>query len=367
MTSRRPLLALDAWTPEFQSGRAFNPAAVRDMRPEMVWMAAPWLRVGEAARAAGFEPLTADQVEAQGIDPREVLLISHDWTPIGARLLARGARPAALLTLEPPVIAWSFYYHLRAISARFPHTFVFRGARERVAPSSVFHDLRFPVMPPQSLPARVPWQERRLMVMVNSGKVLVRNARFTFERPREYSFRRELAALLYPPIGRDRYLERLRAIRYFAPFGDFDLYGAGWDKRHRAMRPADYQAAVQVYRGPLGDKLPVLARYRFLLCMENTRFPGYLSEKMFDCFYAGCIPVYDGAPDVANDVPPDVFVDARQFRSYAELRQFLVSMDERRAERYLEAAQAFLASPRLEPFSVETFVGGLVEAAKSVI
>ena len=37
-----------------------------------------------------------------------------------------------------------------------------------------------------------------------------------------------------------------------------------------------------------------LAEYKFNLCFENSSYPGYLTEKLFDAYMAGCIPIYWG-------------------------------------------------------------------------
>src|SRR2546425_1278209 len=95
----------------------------------------PWVSVQAVARERGLQLMTADRVGEEGVDPRRVLLIATDWTADARRLLAQGARPAALISFESPVIAWSLYYHLEHVSNRFPHSFLFEGARDRVAPT----------------------------------------------------------------------------------------------------------------------------------------------------------------------------------------------------------------------------------------
>ena len=130
---------------EFYANRVFDRKGIAGMRRSLQSMATPWLAVHIAARARGLEVVTADRVGRDGIDPRQVLLLAYDWTPDAARLVAQGARPAALVSFEPPVIAWELYYRLGSISLRFPHTFMFEGARERAAPTTRFHPLHFDV------------------------------------------------------------------------------------------------------------------------------------------------------------------------------------------------------------------------------
>ncbi len=353
---------------EFHDNRVFDPGAIARMRRSLEPMATPWLVARARARERGIELVTADRVEAQGVDPRQVLLVAYDWTPDAQRLLAQGARPAALVSFEPPVIAWRLYYNLGPLSLKFPHTFLFEGARERAAPTTRFHPLHFPQPCPHPRPTGRSWPKRRFLVMINSNKALPRwrePARW-LDRPREVSIKRELAGLRYRPIARDRYRARLRAIQAFCGLDDFDLFGEGWDKRHPAVEPAMHAAAQRVYHGTAADKLALLAGYRFGIVFENTRFPGYISEKLFDCLFARCIPIYSGAPDVAQYVPPAAFIDARQFRSFAELERFLRGITEADARRYIDAAHIFLTSPAYERFCADRFARDLVDALVQV-
>src|ERR1700716_3581789 len=111
--------ALATRNTEFYENRVFDPAAIARMRRSLEPMATPWLHVQSVARERGLRLMTADRVDAEGIDPHRALLVAYDWTPDAKRLVDRGARPATLVSFEPPVIAWWLYYHVEAISARF--------------------------------------------------------------------------------------------------------------------------------------------------------------------------------------------------------------------------------------------------------
>ncbi len=352
--------------PEFQDGRVFDAKAVQGFRESLKSMASPWVAFGEAARKAGFEPFTSDQVRRRGLDPADMPLISYDLPPDSRWLLARGARPSILLSMEPPVIAWWLYFNLRRVSALFPHTFLFAGARSRAASNTRFHPLCFPVERREVPGPDVAWADRRLLVTVSSNKAIPRSLARWRDRPREVSLKREVAALLYQPIARDQYHERYRATVYFAGQPSFDLYGEGWEQRHAAIPDRVYRAALRSFRGKVGDKLALLGRYRFSLVFENSRFEGYLSEKLFDCFFGRCVPVYYGAPDVARYVPREAFVDGRRFRSYRELEGFLADVTEAEGRRYLEAGQAFLASAAFDRFTRERFAQEMVGALASM-
>ncbi len=146
------------------------------------------------------------------------------------------------------------------------------------------------------------------------------------------------------------YGERLKAIRYFSEAPGFDLYGWRWNKIPKHPFFFHYGNYVKrVWRGEIADKIKVMSDYKFSICFENCAVPGFVSEKIYDSLAAGCIPVYLGAPDIAEIVPPECFIDFRKFsagggKNYAELHKFLASMPEARIAEYRRAIRAFLAS-----------------------
>lgn len=176
------------------------------------------------------------------------------------------------------------------------------------------------------------------------------------------------------------YTERLRAVEFFSRTGEIDLYGTGWDgppyQLGRAFVPATVRqiqrylihqwhrvrpdpllsAARRVYRGPAMSKAETLGRYTFSLCFENMILKGWITEKIFDCFFAGTIPIYWGAPDIEECVPPECFIDMRGFAGYQELRSYLRSLNGRDIRQYKENAREYLKSPQFRPFTKDSFV-----------
>ncbi len=51
------------------------------------------------------------------------------------------------------------------------------------------------------------------------------------------------------------------------------------------------------------DKGEYLKRYKFNICPENTRSEGYVTEKLFQAFGSGCVPIYAG---FGRDPEPEV-------------------------------------------------------------
>ena len=61
--------------------------------------------------------------------------------------------------------------------------------------------------------------------------------------------------------------------------------------------------------GRVADKIAFQSEYKFAVAFENSATPGYVSEKIVDAFLSRAIPIYWGAPDVAQDFNPDAFVN----------------------------------------------------------
>ena len=75
-------------------------------------------------------------------------------------------------------------------------------------------------------------------------------------------------------------------------------------------------------------KLEVLAQYKFCLSLENAIEDDYVTEKFFDPLIVGTVPVYRGAPNVAEFAPGvQCFIDANTFRSENDLADYLLYLD----------------------------------------
>jgi hypothetical protein len=167
------------------------------------------------------------------------------------------------------------------------------------------------------------------------------------------------------------YSKRLEAIRWFEKNHpeDFDLYGVSWDgykligrkwskKLSKVPVLAKYlPLRFPSYKGRIAEKRPVLGQYRFSICYENARdIPGYITEKIFDCFFAGCVPVYWGANNVTDHIPNECFIDKRDFNRYDELYAYLKNMSDREYLSYLDSIESFMKSEKGYRFSSDCFV-----------
>jgi hypothetical protein len=76
----------------------------------------------------------------------------------------------------------------------------------------------------------------------------------------------------------------------------------------------------------MGNKTDVLRRYLFHLAFENQRADDYITEKLWGSLEAGTLPVYFGAPNVKEHVPPNSIIVVDDFERVDDLAQYLVRL-----------------------------------------
>lgn len=178
-------------------------------------------------------------------------------------------------------------------------------------------------------------------------------------------------------IENDLYRERLEVIRWYethAP-GYFALYGLGWGKPEPAFNATEKvlrrmkRLATQLfgykpfpsYAGEVEDKESIYRKTKFAYCYENVaNLPDYISEKIFDCFFGGCVPVYWGSNTVTKHITSSCFIDRRDFKSNEEVHHYLLSISESEYTKYQENIHQFLASPKAIEFDTTTYVSTII-------
>jgi hypothetical protein len=74
-------------------------------------------------------------------------------------------------------------------------------------------------------------------------------------------------------------------------------------------------------------KFETIAAYQFTLAFENAIAPDYVTEKFFDPLIVGSVPVYLGAPNVAEFAPGErCYIDASNFESPRALAEYLLHL-----------------------------------------
>ncbi|MCC6007829.1 MAG: hypothetical protein JJU40_09135 [Rhodobacteraceae bacterium] len=163
------------------------------------------------------------------------------------------------------------------------------------------------------------------------------HARLSLMLTEPRSFRRHLMRVLEWQAGRFHRLLTFDARMLRLPNARFCTFGATWvrdphgvdttktralsliasQKRllrgHRARHAMarwlvaeglDADLLGRAYR-PIDTKEEGLAPYRFSLVIENSREPGYFTEKLIDALICRTLPIYWGAPDVGDWFLPE--------------------------------------------------------------
>ena len=70
-------------------------------------------------------------------------------------------------------------------------------------------------------------------------------------------------------------------------------------------------------------KLSLMSEYFFCIAFENSRHHDYVTEKVFQALAAGCVPLYDGAPNAKLLLPHKSFIDRNDFADAADMGRYL--------------------------------------------
>lgn len=319
--------------PFFSGGRIFSehdPVANRDdcLRP--------FIELRHALGQHGVTLATADELTVDEADSVLCLNMPQAGDAMW-QTAARRCIPVHVIALE------SEYIHtLNADPVLIARCASIFTSRDDVIGGAKFLPVRFA----QQLrpPLQRPWAGRKFACMVSGNKAST--------HPDElYSRRREMIRwydLHHPDL--------------------FDLFGTGW----KAPAPSSLPMRVarrlpvlrsllapklKVYRGTIDQKLDTLSGYRFCFCYENFSSPdGWITEKIFDAMFAGCVPVYWGPGNTAHHIPAACYIDASKLPGPQAVHERLASLDDTQCNDIVESIDSYLRSEQVAEFSVATFV-----------
>ena len=171
--------------------------------------------------------------------------------------------------------------------------------------------------------------EKKFLILINANKLPF------------YPFK------LFNLFGKELYSERIKSIEFFESKvpDKFYLYGRGWNKpkKNNLSELIFGYKKYMTYKGEVDDKIELLSNFKYCLCFENlTDVNGYITEKIFDCLKAKCIPIYWGATDIEKYIPKNCFIDFRDFGSYKKLLDFLNLIDEDAYNNYIKNIEKLL-------------------------
>lgn len=88
-----------------------------------------------------------------------------------------------------------------------------------------------------------------------------------------------------------------------------------------------FKKNIEVDLATLKNKIDFIGTRKFNICFENSSYPGYVTEKILDAFYAGSIPIYWGSQTVDLDFNPNAFINVNNYRSYDDVIEDIIKID----------------------------------------
>ena len=270
--------------------------------------------------AHGYEVVTPDLADFDSPDFKAAVYFDYDW-----RLLSKKRDPflsrvpyekRVLYMIEPAVVNPSLYY-TSLLRRRFAK--VLTWDRRLLRRNPEYFQVEVPIglnlAKYRDNPfADIRYEDKKFLVAVSSD-------RFNLWPQSNFRLRKRVY----------RYMNRVLG-------DDFDLYGRDW-------RPGTPGWRGEI-PGGFPEKVKTIAHYKFMICFENSvGNPGYISEKIYDCFNARVVPIYYGTKENSDLLPRGTFIDWRNFRSPSKLLAFLRSITPAEHARYLKAINDWMASP----------------------
>jgi hypothetical protein len=98
----------------------------------------------------------------------------------------------------------------------------------------------------------------------------------------------------------------------------------------------DYQES----KGPVDDKLKTMSAYKYALVIENSA--EYMSEKLMEALFAGCIPIYVGPDPEKYGIPKELVIRAQP--SLRSIQEALLQAEGWNMNAFHSRLGAFLSS-----------------------
>lgn len=239
------------------------------------------------------------QLLTNSFDSRTEKLVCVDYSPSVAKDIKKlGLSPenCTLVHMEPSVVLPANYSGAR--NKQFTKIITVGGIRSQVS-SSVHWPL---LWPSTSELQKLNGTERTERVVVINGN------KMSFIKGELYSLRRQ-------------------AIK---SVGNLDLFGTQWDSKFVPRLIIAFKSFAQAVlslklprlsglnlwfqdypksKGPVDDKLKTMSEYKYALVIENSA--EYMSEKLMESLFAGCIPIYVGPDPEEFGIPKELVIRAQ--------------------------------------------------------
>ena len=113
-----------------------------------------------------------------------------------------------------------------------------------------------------------------------------------------------------------------RRNEFFHKLSSYKQVDSGGPLFNNIGRVLDYGDAA------MKAKLEWLVDYKFNICFENSSYPGYATEKLYEAYMGGTIPIYWGSPTIEVDFNPKAFLNWYDYGSDEALIQAVIELDQ---------------------------------------
>jgi hypothetical protein len=79
--------------------------------------------------------------------------------------------------------------------------------------------------------------------------------------------------------------------------------------------------------GPVKNKIQFISEFKFTFAFENSSFPGYVTEKVYEPMFVNSIPIYWGSPLVHLDFNTKSFVNHHDYKNDEEVIDRIIELD----------------------------------------
>lgn len=346
----------------FQSNKVLSTAYCKQF-PGLSWIS----DFIDLAKDKGHRVITGDvclkKIINKEIKASDVIVIADLDSQHAKSLVSMGSKPGIVLCYESPLFAEKFYENAVDFCVDYQAGILFNGIiKDYLSGSPNYYPNHYPSFSNDEIPADIIlWEERKELVMIVSNKYYRNPFHLkSILNPKDFEawvrgkFKISSCSVKRYAMKNQLHDRRLEAIDYFCKKSLLDLYGPNWDNlnnlplRWRTTLKNNIQKLSPI---PCIDKKRTISNYKFSLCFENAIYPGYLTEKIIDCFVAGVIPIYLGDPNVGKIIPRDIFIDMRDYNSWDDLHSKMKSIGKVEGENMIKSARQFLRSELGQSFT----------------
>lgn len=176
------------------------------------------------------------------------------------------------------------------------------------------------------------------------------------------------------------YTERQKLISKAAAHlgNQFCLYGKGWNQidfrstiankvlnRSKLVRKT-FSFRRRFYFGTVESKWNALRHANFALAIENDIAEGYVTEKIFDCFLSGTIPIYRGPASVKKVIDPHAFIFLDDFKSVEHALDHALALSRNERLEMLKAAAKWMKNDSAQ-FDLHTAADKIIKKMMEIM